>query len=132
MHLQDKIIPKGRFLEYEEMSSEASNREKEAAEAERASIKYKQVEYMSTRIGKKFDGIITGVTEWGLYIEDTKTKCEGMVRMRDLKDDYYTFDKKYMSIQGQKTRKKYTLGDKVQFEVKTADMNKKTIDYAIV
>jgi ribonuclease R len=132
LYLQDKVIPKERFLEYEEMSSEASNREKEAAEAERASIKYKQVEYMSTRIGKKFDGVITGVTEWGLYIEDMQTKCEGMVRMRDLKDDYYTFDKKYMSIEGKKTRRKYTLGDRVKFEVKGADMNKKTIDYSIV
>jgi ribonuclease R len=131
-HLAGKIIPKGRFLEYEEMSTEASNREKEAAEAERASIKYKQVEYMSTRIGEKFDGIITGVTEWGLYIEDQKTKCEGMVRMRDLKDDYYMFDKKYMSIRGKKSHKKYTLGDKIKFKVSGADMNKKTIDYILV
>ncbi|MEK7105910.1 MAG: S1 RNA-binding domain-containing protein, partial [Patescibacteria group bacterium] len=103
-----------------------------AAEAERASIKYKQVEYMSTRIGSKYAGIITGVTEWGLYVEEEKTKCEGMVRMRDLKDDYYTFDKKYMSIKGSKTHKKYTLGDKVQFEVKGVDRNKKTIDYTLV
>jgi len=130
--LKDEVIPKERWFEYEHMSTEASNREKEAAEAERASIKYKQVEYMSTRIGEKFDGIITGVTEWGLYIEDIKTKCEGMVRMRDLKNDYYTFDKKYMSIKGQKTHKKYTLGDKVKFEVKGTDRNKKTIDYAIM
>lgn len=130
--LKDEVIPKERWFEYEHMSTEASNREKEAAEAERASIKYKQVEYMSTRIGQKFDGIITGVTEWGLYIEDLKTKCEGMVRMRDLKNDYYVFDKKYMSIKGQKTHRKYTLGDRVKFEVKGTDRNKKTIDYAIV
>lgn len=130
--LEDKVIPKERLLEYEKMSSEASSREKEAAEAERASIKYKQVEYMSTRIGSKYAGIITGVTEWGLYVEEEKTKCEGMVRMRDLKDDYYTFDKKYMSIKGNKTHKKYTLGDKVQFEVKSVDRNKKTIDYTLV
>jgi ribonuclease R len=130
--LKDEIIPKERWLEYEEMSTEASNREKEAAEAERASIKYKQVEYMSTRIGQKFDGIITGVTEWGLYIEDMKTKCEGMIRMRDLSDDYYVFDKKYMSIKGQKKHKKYTLGDRVRFEVRGTDRNKKTIDYALV
>ncbi len=130
--LDNKNVPKEEWKEYEEMSTEASNREKEAAEAERASIKYKQVEYMSTRIGEKFDGIITGVTEWGLYIEDMKTKCEGMVRMRDLKDDYYTFDKKHMSISGKKTHKKYTLGDRVKFEVRSADMNKKTIDYLII
>lgn len=130
--LKDEIIPKERWFEYEEMSTEASHREKEAAEAERASIKYKQVEYMSTRIGDSFDGIITGVTEWGLYIEEQNTKCEGMVRMRDLKDDYYEFDNKFMSIRGRKTRKKYTLGDKLKFKVKNVDRNKKTIDYEIL
>lgn len=129
--LSNKIIPKERWFEYEAMSQEASMREKEASEAERASIKYKQVEYMSTRIGEKYEGIITGVTEWGLYIEDKLTKCEGMVRMRDLKDDYYIFDKEGMSIRGKKSHRKYTLGDKVKFTVRNADMNKKTIDYEI-
>ncbi len=129
--LENKTIPKERWFEYEQMSQDASLREKEAAEAERSSIKYKQVEYMSMRIGQKYDGIITGVTEWGLYVEDKKTKCEGMVRMRDLKDDYYTFDKEGMSIKGKRTHKKYTLGDKVKFVVKNADMNKKTIDYEL-
>jgi len=129
--LENKIIPKERWFEYEQMSQEASNREKEASEAERASIKYKQVEYMSTRIGEKFDGVITGVTEWGLYVEDKKTKCEGMVRMRDLKDDYYIFDKEGMSIRGRKSHRKYTLGNAVKFVVKNADMNKKTIDYEL-
>ncbi len=127
-----KPIPKEKWQEYETMSNEASLREKEAAEAERASIKYKQVEYMSTRIGQVYEGVITGVTEWGLYIEDKATKCEGMVRMRDLIDDYYTFDKKYMSIKGSKTKKKYTLGDRVKFKVEGADRNKKTIDYRLV
>jgi ribonuclease R len=130
--LKGKIIPKEHWSLYEDMAEEASNREKEASEAERASIKYKQVEYMSSRIGGKYDGIITGVTEWGLYIEDSKTKCEGMVRIRDLKDDYYIFDKKNMSIIGKKTHKKYSLGHKVRFEVLNADMNKKTIDYALI
>ena len=129
--LKNKAIPKERWFEYEKMSLEASSREKEAAEAERSSIKYKQVEYMTSHIGQKFEGVITGVTEWGLYIEDKKTKCEGMVRMRDMKDDYYTFDKKFMSIRGSKTHKKYMLGDKVSFSVKSADMNKKTIDYTL-
>jgi ribonuclease R len=130
--IEEKVIPKERWFEYELMSTEASSREKEAAEAERASIKYKQVEYMSTRIGETFEGIITGVTEWGLYVEEKVTKCEGMIRMRDLSDDYYTFDKAHMSISGKKTHRKYTLGDKVKFAVKGADMNKKTIDYSLV
>lgn len=129
--LEKKTIPKEKWSEYERMSEEASLREKESAEAERASIKYKQVEYMSKRIGEKYDGIITGVTEWGLYIEDKKTKCEGMVRMRDLKDDYYVFDKEGMSIKGQRRHKKYRFGDTVKFIVRDADMNKKTIDYEI-
>ncbi len=132
MYLKKKTMPRERWYEYEEMSSEASQREKEAAEAERESIKYKQVEYMSSRVGKTFGGIITGVTEWGLYIEEENTKCEGMVRMRDLKDDYYEFEKKYMSIRGRKTHRKYTLGDKVKFVVKGVDRNKKTIDYQLV
>jgi ribonuclease R len=131
-YLSNKAIPKERWLEYEEMSTEASNREKEAAEAERESIKYKQVEYMSYRVGETYSGIITGVTEWGLYIEEEKTKCEGMARMRDLRDDYYEFDKKYMSIKGRKTHKKYTLGDKLKFKVRAVDRNKKTIDYEII
>lgn len=130
--LENKIIPKERWYEYEAMSQEASQQEKEAAEAERSSIKYKQVEYMSKLIGHKKEGIITGVTEWGLYIEEIETKCEGMVRMRDLKNDYYIFDKRYMSIRGQKTHKKYTLGDKVKFKVAATNMNKKTIDYEII
>jgi len=129
--LENKPIPKERWFEYEQMSQEASLREKEASDAERASIKYKQVEYMSSRIGQKYEGIITGVTEWGLYIEDKLTKCEGMVRMRDLKDDYYTFDKEGMSIKGRKTHKKYTFGDTIKFTVRNTDMNKKTIDYEI-
>ncbi len=130
--IEGKTIPRERWYEYEEMSIEASSREKEAAEAERSSIKYKQVEYMSKHIGEKKNGVITGVTEWGLYIEEDETKCEGMVRMRDLKDDFYVFDKKFMGIKGQKTHRKYTLGDKVKFKVLGADMNKKTIDYEIL
>ena len=130
--LANKAIPKEKWYEYEHMSQEASSQEKEAAEAERASIKYKQVEYMSKRVGQTYDGIITGVTEWGLYIEEKETKCEGMVKMRDMKSDYYIFDKKFMSIKGQKTHKRYTLGDKLKFKVKGADMNKKTIDYELI
>jgi ribonuclease R len=130
--LADNVVPKERFYEYEAMSLEASSREKEAAEAERASIKYKQVEYMASRIGQKFEGVITGMSEWGLYVEEKTTKCEGMIRMRELGDDYYTFDKRTMTIKGKKTHKKYTLGDNVKIQVKNADMNKKIIDYVFI
>jgi ribonuclease R len=129
--INNKIIPAGKMREYQEVSMETSQREKEAAEAERASIKYKQVEYMSARVGDIFAGIITGVTEWGLYIEERETKCEGMVKIRDLGNDYYLFDKKQMCIRGQKTHKKYGLGDSVKFKVVGADINKKTIDYQL-
>jgi ribonuclease R len=129
--LENKKIPKEKWFEYEQMSQEASTREKEASDAERSSIKYKQVEYMSKHVGEKYNGIITGVTEWGLYIEEKQTKCEGMVRMRDLKDDYYIFDKEGMSIKGKRSHKKYMLGDKISFVVRNTDMNKKTIDYEI-
>lgn len=132
MNINGKTISSDKFKKYQEISLETSQREKEAAEAERASIKYKQVEYMSSRIGDQFNGIITGVTEWGLYIEEEKTKCEGMVKMRDLGNDYYNFDRKQMRLIGQKTRKKYALGDKVRFKVVAADINKKTIDYLLI
>lgn len=130
--LNNKTIPEDRWFEYEVMSQEASDREKQASEAERASVKYKQVEYMSRRIGQKYEGIITGLNEWGLYVEEKKTKCEGMIRMRDLKNDYYFFDKEKMSIKGKKTHNKYSLGDTIKFKVKNADMNKKTIDYELI
>ena len=129
--LKNKAIPQERWFEYEKMSQEASVREKEASDAERSSIKYKQVEYMTKHIGQKYEGTITGVTEWGLYVEEKKTKCEGMIHIRDLKNDYYTFDKKSMSIKGNKTHKKFTLGDNIKFIVKGANMNKKTIDYVL-
>lgn len=131
-YLEKRVIDKDKLHRYEEIALESSMREKEAAEAERDSIKYKQVEYMSKRIGDIFDGIITGVTEWGLYVEDKETKCEGMVKMRELGDDFYVFDKKHMRIMGRKTKKKYTLGDRVRFKVVSADINKKTIDYIFV
>ena len=82
-------------------------REKEAAEAERASIKYKQVEYMSKRLGKSFTGVISGITEWGMYIEELETKCEGMVRLRDMSDDFYVFNEKKLELIGQKKNKKF-------------------------
>lgn len=126
-----KIQP-DEFARYERISAESSKREIEAAEAERASIKYKQVEYMSKHIGHSFEGTISGVAEWGIYVEEANTKCEGMVRLRDLADDYYVLDKKNYAIIGQKTRRKYSLGDKVKFKVVSADLERKTLDYVFV
>jgi ribonuclease R len=120
------------YQKFENICLASSELEKRASDAERASIKYKQVEYMTGHIGETFAGTITGVTDWGIYIEEKETKCEGMSKLRDLSDDYYVLDEKNYTVKGQKTGKKYTLGDSVRFKVVTADMDKRTLDYQIM
>jgi ribonuclease R len=127
---REKIGEKAKM--YENMMRIASDQEKRASDAERSSIKYKQVEYMSSRIDKKFDGVISGITEWGMYVEELETKCEGLVRVRDMADDFYVFNEKKLELLGQKKKKKYTLGDRVKIKVKGVDLEKKTIDYVLV
>ncbi len=117
---------------YEKMARVASEQEKRATEAERSSIKYKQVEYMSTRTDQKFEGVISGITEWGIYVEELETKCEGLVRVRDMKDDFYTFNEKNLELVGQKKKKVYRLGDRVKIQVRGVDLEKKTIDYVLI
>ena len=113
---------------YEELCLHSSEREKRAADAERASIKYKQVEYMSIVENKNFEGIVSGITEWGIYVEITETKCEGMVRMNDLDDDFYEYDKQNYRVIGRRNKKMITLGDKVTVRVKATDIDRRTID----
>lgn len=113
---------------WEEKCLHSSEREKRAADAERASIKYKQVEYMKLAEVKDYEGIVTGVTEWGVYVEITETKCEGMVRLQDMTDDYYDFDEKNMRLVGSKNKKMITLGDKVRVRVTRTDIDRRTID----
>lgn len=113
---------------WEEKCVHSSEREKRAADAERASIKYKQVEYMSLAEEKDYEGIVSGVTEWGVYVEITETKCEGLVRVADMNDDYYDFDEKNMRLIGSKTKKMITLGDKVSVRVVNTDIDRRTID----
>ena len=117
---------------YENLMRTASEQEKRATDAERASVKYKQVEYMSLRIGNKFDGVIGGITEWGMYVEEVETRCEGLVRIRDMEDDFYIFNEKKLELTGQKKKKKYRLGDRVKIKVKGVDLERKTIDYVLV
>ena len=117
---------------WEEKCLHSSEREKRAADSERASIKYKQVEYMALAEKKDYDGIVTGVTEWGVFVEITETKCEGMVRLTDIKDDYYEFDEKNMRLIGSKNKKMITLGDKVMVKVVNTDINRRTIDLEFV
>ena len=116
---------------YEDMCKHASEREKKAAEAERASIKYKQVEFMKDHIGDDFDGIISGVTEWGFYVELNDSKCEGLVHIRELDDDYYFFDEDNYAIIGRRNKKTYQLGDPVKIKIVKADLEKKQLDYTL-
>jgi len=116
---------------YEEMCKHASEMERRAAEAERASIKYKQVEFMKDHIGEEFDGIISGVTEWGFYVELNDSKCEGLVHIRELDDDYYFFDEDNYAIIGKRSKKEYQLGDPVRISIVRADLQKKQLDYTL-
>ncbi|HEX7014731.1 MAG TPA: ribonuclease R [Cyclobacteriaceae bacterium] len=117
---------------YELKCEHSSEREKRAADAERASIKYKQVEFMTFAKDREYDGLITGVTEWGVYVELVDTKCEGMVRMSDLDDDYYEYDEKKYRIVGRKTGKVYRLGDQVTVRIKKTDIDRRLIDLVFV
>ena len=118
--------------EYEVAASHSSSMEKRAADAERASIKYKQAEYLEENIGNTFLGIISGVTEWGMYVELVENKCEGMIRLRDLSDDFYVLDEKNYCIIGQRKKKTYQLGDEVQVKVKKVDLSKRQIDFSLI
>ena len=135
--LLERFLNKGKIeqdeiIKYQRLCDESSEREMEAAEAERASIKYKQVEYMHEHVGEEFDAIISGVSEWGIYVEETETKAEGMVKLRDMKDDFYELNEKLYAIVGQKTGKKYSLGDKARVKLVNADVERKTLDFTFV
>ncbi len=103
-----------------------------AAQAERSSIRYKQVEYMSEYLGEVFEGTITSLADWGLYVELNDSKCEGLVPMRDLGDDYYEYDEKSFSVIGRHTGKRYTMGDSVRVRVASANLERKQLDYQLV
>jgi ribonuclease R len=131
----DAGIPSKAYIDEEELEAEckhSSEREKLAADAERASIKYKQVQYLKDKIGVEFDGIVSGVTEWGLFVEITENHCEGMVRIREMKDDTYFFDEDNYCLRGRKSENIYTLGDSVRIEVRGADLVKKQLDFVLV
>ena len=131
-HLKHEPFGDTEIVNFQRIAEKSTAREIDASSAERESKKLKQVEYMSDKIGQSFDGAISGVSEWGIYVEEKETKSEGMIRMRDIKDDYYEFDKKTYSIIGQKNKKKFTLGDPIKFKVVAADLDKKTLDFAPV
>ena len=116
---------------YESMCEQSSKMEEVAAQAERASIKYKQVEFMKDKIGQVFDGVISGISEWGIYVELNESKCEGLVPMRDLDDDYYEFDEKNYCLRGRREHHVYQLGDEMKVKVARADLDKKQLDFEL-
>ncbi|MDE6135884.1 MAG: ribonuclease R [Muribaculaceae bacterium] len=116
----------------EEECKHSSDMEQLAANAERSSIKYKQVEYMQDHLGEVYAGVISGVTEWGLYVELDDNKCEGLVPMRDLADDFYDFDEKNFCLVGRRNGHRYRLGDAVRVQVARCDIQKKQLDFMIV
>ena len=132
--LLERYLAGGRSVsahDWEELCQHSSDREQLAANAERASIKYKQVEFMSNHVGQVFDGVISGITEWGVYVELIANKCEGMIPIRDLDDDYYTFDEKNYCLIGRRYRRKYQLGDEITVKVAKANLDKKQLDFVI-
>lgn len=133
--LLDRYLAGGRSVNLQKLEDQckhSSEMEQLAATAERASIKYKQVEYMQEHLGEQYSGIISGVTEWGLYVELNDNLCEGLVPMRDLADDYYDFDEKNHCLVGRRHNHRYRLGDNVDIKVARADLEKKQLDFILV
>lgn len=131
-YLKNEAIPKNEFASFSKIAQEASDKEIIVAEAERESIKYKQVEFMQNKVGQEFDVVISGVTEWGMYVENPETKIEGLVRIKDLGDDFYKLDQKNYCIVGERTKKKFSLGDSLRVRLVSADLNRKTLDFKLV
>jgi len=116
---------------YEKKCKHSSEQEKKASEAERASIKYKQVEFMLSRVGEQFDGVITGITSWGIYVEINETKCEGMVSLDSMKDDHYHFNEDLKCLIGQRSKKEYHFGNDVKVIVDGANLLKRQLDFSM-
>lgn len=133
--LLERYLAGGRSViksKYEDICEHCSSMEQTAANAERASIKYKQVEFMSDKLGRVYDGVISGVTEWGLYVELNENKCEGLVPIRDLDDDYYEFDDKNYCLIGRRKKRQYRLGDPITIKVAQANLERKQLDFVMV
>ena len=133
--LLDRYLSGGRSAsqdKYEELCKHSSDMEQLAAKAERASIKYKMVEFMAERVGNTYEGVISGVTEWGLYVEINENKCEGMIPIRELDDDFYEFDEKNYCLKGRRQHKCYQLGQPVTIQVTRANLERKQLDFSLV
>jgi ribonuclease R len=131
--LLERYLSGGRSVaeqQTEEACKHCSDMESLAVSAERSSIKYKQVEFMADKVGMIFDGVVSGVTEWGLYVELTNA-CEGMVPIRDLADDYYEYDEKTYSLIGTRKKQRYCLGDALKVKVTKANLDRKQLDFTL-
>jgi VacB/RNase II family 3'-5' exoribonuclease len=126
-----KRVPQEQWEKYSALARDLSDKERNAMEAERGSIRYKQIEYLQERTADTFEGIISSITEWGIYVEESRTKAEGLIRIGDLGDDYYVYDKSKMSLIGTRTKKAYRLGDTVQVKIRKIDNEARTIDYVL-
>ncbi|MFA4851992.1 MAG: ribonuclease R [Bacteroidales bacterium] len=124
-------LPSVNKEQYEEKCKHSSEMEKRAAEAERASVKYKQVEFLLDKVGQTFDGVISGVSKWGIFVEIVDNKCEGMVSLRDMENDYYFLDEDNYCVTGQRSGNTYKLGDKVKIVVKQANLSRKQLNFMI-
>lgn len=116
----------------EKVCQDSSRREIEAADAERASIKYKQVEYMQDKVGQVFEGIVNGIADWGIYVEEPETKAEGLIRLKDLPNDFYVVDSKNYKVVGEKTKREFKLGDPITVKLVSADLENKQLNFEIV
>jgi len=131
-HLDGSPINKEEMIRYEKLAIKSSEREIHAVKAERDSIKFKQVEYMLDKVGQSFDGVITGVTTWGVYVEEKESKCEGMVRLGSLKGDYYVHEASKYRVKGEKTGQSYALGQEVRIKLTRADLEERQLDFEII
>ncbi len=131
-HLDGSVIRATELTMYEKLSIQCSEREIKAVIAERDSIKYKQVEYMSDKVGQTFDGIITGVTDWGIYVEEKESRSEGMVRLSNIKGDFFSHEPNKYRVKGGKTGKTYTLGSAIRVKLTRADMEERILDFELV
>jgi ribonuclease R len=122
----------GNAQKFEEYCKHSTDMEIRAATAERSSIKYKQVEFMKDKIGEVHPGVISGITDWGIYVELEENKCEGMVSIRDLDDDFYIFDEKNYCLTGRHSKKTYQLGESVKVEIVRANLEKKQLDFKLI
>ncbi|MDE2071517.1 MAG: ribonuclease R [Patescibacteria group bacterium] len=130
-HLDDAPITRREYGNLEQLCIEASEAEAKAVDAERESIKYKLVEYMQPKVGQEFDAVISGVTDWGIYVEEKESSAEGLVRVATIQGDFYNYAPKEYSLVGQKTKKKYSLGDPVRVRLVNADLAARQLDFEL-